>query len=214
LNRAAKLLALLPLGLAACAGSLFQTKVAPPTLYLLTMSHPSAADGAAPPAAALPAVLALDLAILKPRVRAGLDTDRIAILYPDRRLNYFANARWSGPLDEVFQELAIQEFHATGVLRNVSGDASAFASSYWLELEVADFQAEYANLGAPPSIHVHVLARIGAATDRRVLARFEADALEPASDNRLSAIVDAYNRATDKALAQIVASATQALETR
>jgi len=88
--------------------------------------------------------------VIRPRVRAGLDTDRIAALYPDRRLEYFADARWSGPLDEVIQQLVVQQFHATANLRNVSVEASVFASNYWLEIEVADFQAEYSAGAAPP----------------------------------------------------------------
>ncbi len=96
--------------------------------------------------------------MIRPRVRAGLDTDRIAALYPDRRLEYFADARWSGPLDEVIQQLVVQQFHATANLRNVSVEASVFASNYWLEIEVADFQAEYSAAAAPPVVHVHFLA--------------------------------------------------------
>ncbi len=46
---------------------------------------------------------------------------------------YFADARWSGPLDEVLQDLALQAFRSGAGLRNVSADASAFASGYWLE---------------------------------------------------------------------------------
>jgi cholesterol transport system auxiliary component len=195
---------LLWLPLAAC-GSLFQTKAAPPTMYLLSMSKKSP-DGAA----ALP----VDLAVLKPRVRAGLDTDRIALLYPDRRLDYYANVRWSGPLDELVQELTVQEFRGVEAVRNVSGDASVFASGYWLELEVADFQAEYAAAGAVPGVHVHLLARVGSSTDRRVLARFEADAREQATENRMSAIIDAYNRAGDKALSAIVANCIETLKAR
>jgi cholesterol transport system auxiliary component len=148
-------------------------------------------------------------------VRAGLDTDRIALLYPDRRLDYFANVRWSGPVDELIQELAVQEFHASGGVRNVSGDASAFSSGYWLELEVADFQAEYRTAAAnPPDIHVKLLARVGSSADRRVLARFEADATVTATDNRMSAIVDAYNHASDKALSVIVADCVDTLKAR
>ena len=91
-------LLLMSASLAAC-GSLFQTKAAPPTLYLLSMtSWTPASAGAA---------LAVDLAVLKPRVRVGVDTDRISALYPDRRLDYFANVRWSGPVDEIVQELAV-----------------------------------------------------------------------------------------------------------
>jgi ABC-type uncharacterized transport system auxiliary subunit len=206
-NRLAQTLLIMTLALAGCGGSFFQTKAAPPKMYLLSAPKPAVAavSEAAPQ---IPA----DLAVLKPRVRAGLDTDRIAALYPDRRLEYFADARWSGTLDEVIQELAVQEFHSTAKLRNVSADTSAFASAYWLEIEVSDFQAEYSASAAAPSVHVRFLARLGSSTSRQILARFEASAQEAAADNRLSAIIDAYNRAADKALAELVADTAAALQ--
>ena len=204
----------LPFVFGGCAGSLFKTQVAPPTMYLLSAEAPAdaAADAAGGPNA--------DLAVLKPRVRAGLDTERIAALYPDRHLDYFADARWSGPLDEVIQNLVVQLFHSYSGLTDVSGDASAFASAYWLEIEVADFQAEYpaavatgaaASAAAAPTVRVHFLARLGSSGERHVIARFEAEAREPAASNRMSAIVDAYNRAADQALMQIAASCVTAL---
>jgi cholesterol transport system auxiliary component len=191
--------------LGACSGGLFQTKVAPPTLYMLS-AGPSVAGVGAPAAD-----IAGDLAILKPRVRAGLDTDRIAALYPDHRLDYFADARWSGPLDAVMQDLVVQVFHSRGGMRNVSGDVSAFSSAFWLESEITDFQAEYSSAGGAPAVHVHLIARIGSSTERRIIARFEADAAVPASENRMRAIVEAYNKAADQALSQIAASTAQAL---
>jgi cholesterol transport system auxiliary component len=199
------LVALASVTLAACAGSLFKNKAAPPTMYMLAATPKTAS--ADPPSNNLPT----DLAVLRPRVRAGLDTDRIAALYPDRRMVYFADVRWSGPLDEVLQDLAVQEFHSNLGTRNVSADASVFASTYWLEIEVADFQAEYSAAGGPPTVHVHLQARIGNSADRHVLARFEPDVHEAAADNRMSAIVDAYNRAADKALAEIAVGAAQTL---
>jgi ABC-type uncharacterized transport system auxiliary subunit len=211
-TRAAALLLALAGVLGGCAGSLFKSKVAPPTVYLLS----AATDGPAPAAgAAVGAPLTVDLAVLKPRVRPGLDNDRIAALYPDRHLDFFADARWSGPLDEVIQDLVVQLFHSHAGLRNVSGDASAFASAYWLEIVVTDFQAEYATGdtagAAPPSVRVHLLARIGSSAERRIIARFEADARQPASANRLSSIVDAYDRAANQALLQIAADCVAAL---
>jgi cholesterol transport system auxiliary component len=200
----ALLIALLGATLAACAGSLFKNKAAPPTMYMLGATRKTAA---AAPDQTLPS----DLAILRPRVRAGLDTDRIAALYPDRRMDYFADARWSGPLDEVIQDLAVQEFHATLKGSHVSADASVFASAYWLEIEVADFQAEYAETGGPPTVHVQLQARVGNSGDRHVLARFDPDVHEAAADNRMSAIVAAYNRAADQALAEIAAGVASSL---
>ena len=202
------LLALLGVMLAACAGSLFKNKAAPPTMYMLraTRNMP-AAD---PPGENHPA----DLAVLRPRVRAGLDTDRIAALYPDRHMDYYADVRWSGPLDEVLQDLTVQQFHINPGLHNVSADVSVFASTYWLEIEVTDFQAEYSAAGGAPTVHVHLRARVGTAGDRHVLAQFEPDVHEAAADNRMSAIVEAYNRAADQALSDIATGVAAALSAK
>jgi ABC-type uncharacterized transport system auxiliary subunit len=207
MSRRAALLLVLTSALTGCGGSFFQTKAAPPALYLLSASATTPAAAAAPRIAA-------DLAVIRPRVRAGLDTDRIAALYPDRRLEYFADARWSGPLDEVIQQLVVQQFHATANLRNVSVEASVFASNYWLEIEVVDFQAEYTAAAAPPTVHVHFLARVGTSADRHMLAVFDANAQVVATDNRMGAIVDGYNRAADQALAEIISGTVHALGTR
>ena len=202
----AKLILAVPaLCVAACTGSLFQSKAAPPTIYVLSAKTGPANDGA--PGAEIP----VDLAVLKPRVRTGLETDRIAVLYPDRRLDYFADARWSGTLGEVLQDLAVQEFHSHARLRTVSGDSSVFASGYWLEIEVTDFQAEYGTAAAAPTVRVHFLARIGSSGDRRILGRLEANAQQPAAENRLTAIVDAYARAADAAMSDVVAQAAGVL---
>jgi cholesterol transport system auxiliary component len=205
--------------LGACTGSLFQSKVVPPAVYLLSAgagSAGSAAPAAGGPAPGTPAAggpapgtpaapIPVDLAVLKPKLRTGLETDRIAVLYPDRRLDYFADARWSGPLGEVLQDLVLQEFHSRASLRTVSSDASVFSSAYWLEIEVTDFQAEYAPGAAAPTVRVHFLARLGNSGDRQILGQFDASAQQPAADNRLTAIVDAYARAADAALTDIVA---------
>lgn len=197
--------------LTACTGSLFQSKAAPLRVYKLSAAaHPTAA-GTPTPAAPIAASIPVDLAVLKTLTSSGLKTDRIAVLYPDRHLDYFADARWSGLVGEVLQDLAVQAFRAHAGLRTVSGDASAFSSAYWLEIEVTDFQAEYMSAGAPPSVHVHLLARIGTSDNRRILGQFAADASQPAAENRLASIVDAYAHATDAALAQIVADADAVL---
>jgi cholesterol transport system auxiliary component len=187
---------------AACTGSLFQSKAVPPAVYLLSAGERATGTPArGSPAATIP----FDLAVLKPKLRTGLETDRIAVLYPDRRLDYFADARWSGPLGEVLQDLVLQELHSRANLRTVSSDASVFSSAYWLEFEVTDFQAEYTSAAAAPTVRVHFLARIGSSGDRRILGQFDASAEQPAADNRLTAIVEAYAHAADAALTQIVA---------
>ena len=210
LRQAAMLLLALTAG--GCTGSLFQTKAMPPTMYLLSAGGTSPLSASVPAAGAAPAAaLSADLAVLKPRVRAGLDTDRIAAVYPDRRLDYFADSRWSGPLDEVIQDLVVQVFHSRAGMRNVSGDASAFASAYWLEITVTDFEAEYREAGGATTVRVHLQARICSSAERRIIARFEADAEQPAGENRMTGIVAAYNQAANAALAQLAANSVAAL---
>ena len=188
--------------LAACAGSLFKDKAVPPAVYLL-----SARAAAGTPGPQIPA----DLSILRPSVRTGLESDRVAALYPVRHLDYFADARWSGPLDRVIDDLAVQTFLRQANLRNVSADSSAFTSGYWLEIEVLDFQAEYAAAAEAPTVNVRVAARLGSGRDRRVLARFEASSRQSATDNRLTAIIAAYERAADATLEEIAGDVAGAI---
>jgi ABC-type uncharacterized transport system auxiliary subunit len=207
--------AVVPLILAACTGSLFKSKEPPQSTYLLTVAPISAAGG--PQAPQAPSLPATDLTILRPQIRPGLDTRYIAVLYPDRRLDHYAGARWSGMLDVVLQDLALQAFRSDGRVGNVHTDASAFGTGDWLEIDVADFQAEYADsAGAagsrPPIVHVHFVARLGASGDRHVIGRFEADVHEAAAENRLTAVVDAYDRAASEAFAKIVAETVQTLD--
>jgi cholesterol transport system auxiliary component len=196
--------------IAACTGSLFRSHAAAPTAYMLSAGPASHAESA--PAAGAPAPeIPVDLAVLKPKARAGLESDRIAVLYPDRRLDYFADARWSGPLGEVLQDLAVQEFHSHVNLRTVSGDASVFASAYWLEIEITDFQAEYTSAATVPTVRVSLRARLGSSGDRHLVGQFAATAQKAAAENRLSSIVDAFASAADASLAEIAAQAGEKL---
>jgi ABC-type uncharacterized transport system auxiliary subunit len=185
-------------GLAACGGSLFHSNEPPLSVYQLSV--PPGPAGAEIPA---------DLTILPVRARTGLNNADIAVLYPDKRLDHFAGARWSGPLDEVVEDLAMQAFRGQAHFRNVHTDASMFSAGYWLEIDVVEFQAEYpgASGASPPSAHVHLVARIGASSDRRILGQFDADTRQVAADNRLTAVVQAYNDAAGAAFGKIVADA-------
>jgi ABC-type uncharacterized transport system auxiliary subunit len=122
--------------------------------------------------------------------------------------------RWSGPLDEVLQDLAVQTLHSDPGLPNVSAEESVFSSAYWLEIEVLDFQAEYSAPDTAPTVHVHILARMGKSTDRRMMRTFEPDVHETAAGNRMGAIVDAYNRAAGEAFKQIASGAASTINAR
>jgi ABC-type uncharacterized transport system auxiliary subunit len=60
-------------------------------------------------------------------------------------------------------------------------------------------------------VHVHLHARVGDGVDRRVLGEFDADARQAAAENRLAAVVAAYEVAAQRALGEIVETSTQTL---
>lgn len=199
-------LVILALAVASCTGSLLQSKAPPISVYLLTVAP---APGGAK--------TSLDVKIRTPRVRAGLDSDRIAALYADRQLDYLSGARWSGPLDEVAQDLALQAFAGRVDVPGVQAASSTFGGAYWLEIDVEDFQAEYAasaaaDSAAPPTIHVRLTARLGGSTDRRVIGQFAAEERVAATDNRVTAIVAAYNQAASAAFSSIATQTIEALQ--
>lgn len=186
--------------LAGCAGALLRTKLDPPVVYQLKTGR-----------GAPHRPIAADLRVLTPLVRAGLDTDRIAASYPDGRLDYFADARWSGRLAVVIGQLAVREFRARSGLRNVVGAASALRPPLWLELEVTEFQADYPAAGGPPVIHVQLIARLGDARHGTTLGSYAAGASQVALANRMTAIVAAFDAAADAALDPIVTAVDQRL---
>jgi len=183
--------------LGAC-GSLFTSKLAPTSVYVLR----------AEPAAGGP-VLGADLCILAPRVRAGLDGTAIAALYPDRRLDRFAGAAWAGGLEELVQDLAQGSLRAHAGPHVVGVAAAPFATAYWLDLEVLDFQAEYRPGAGAPTIRVRLAGIVG--TRRQALARFEVEETQRAEGDRLSAIVAAFETAANRVLDRIDAATAAAI---
>lgn len=183
--------------LAGCASGAFDSDLPYQQVYVI--SAPATAEAGE----ALPA----DLTVALPIVRPGLDTDRIAVRYADRRLDYIAASRWSGNLDLVVQSLLIESLRNAARLRTVQGDISPFGARYVLQTELTDFQAEYAVEGATPEIHVAFVATIGRIADSAPLATFSATGRAPAASNNLNAIVAAFEKAYQEA-AQVAVQRT------
>jgi ABC-type uncharacterized transport system auxiliary subunit len=179
---------------AGCASGAFESDQPYQQLYVLAGS----------PAQATPPTLPVDLSVAQPQVRPGLDTDRIAVLYPDRRLDYFAASRWGGPTDAVVQSLLVESLRNSAGLRSVQGDVSTFVPEYILQTEITDFQAEYTGEGAIPEVHVQFIVTVGRLMDGRPLASFVAEARVPAESNNLRAVVAAFEKASQQAASTVV----------
>jgi len=187
-----------------CVSGAFDSEVPQRGVYVINASTPTPSDTVPLP---------VDLIVARPSARPGLDTDRIAVLNADRRLDYFAGGRWGAEADVVVQDLLVESLRNTGRLRTVQGDVSAFSADYMLQSELNDFQAEYAVNGGAPVVRVTLVCTLGRVKDRRSLAGFTAAASAPASNNTLSAVIAAFESAYRQAATTTVNETLAALGT-
>ena len=194
---AGALTALAALVAPACAG--FHSNQSAVQVYTLEPAWPApaSAPASAPQAAAT-------LQVLRPRAAPGLDTDGIALTRSAQRLDYYAASRWPAPLPEFMQALAVEALRASGKFRSVQPDGAAFAAEQLLQLEIRRCQADYAGDG-PPVVHVQLLATLGRRADRSVLASVSAEGTAPAAENRMQAVVAAFQSAVGTALGELAA---------
>ena len=182
------------LTLAGCLG----TGSKPPAAEIYTLTAPATA-----PANAAPAPTAV-LSVLRPETAAGLHSERIALLQAGHRLDYFAASRWSGPLPELVQTLAMETLEGGGRFRSVQTDTAPFAADYVLQLQIRHFEADYSGTG-PPVAHVAIEATLGRSSDRAIVQTLAAESSVPAAGDRMLNIINAFGQASSAVLQQLAA---------
>jgi cholesterol transport system auxiliary component len=181
---------------AACGGSLFKTQLPVTQTYQLGALQ-SQASAVSEPLDAL-------LLVARPIVAPGLDTDRIALVHPGRRLDYYAGSSWGAPAPEVIQNVVVASLQNTGRLRGVQRDLANFRPDFILQLDVRAFQAQYENGGAP-RVRVDLIATIGRLNDRHSVLTFAAVSDEPAAANSMTEVSSAFDRALQSATGTLLA---------
>ena len=198
-SRGRTVAAFLSILLAGCSGLLHST-ASPDQVYYL-QAKPAGVVAAAAPAGSL--------RISHPVADPGLDSDRIVLLRPDRRMDFYAGSRWPGPATQLIEALAVETLRAGGTWRSVEGSTSPFPSDYLLQISVRHFEADYASGGAAPEAHVVLDCILGRREGRTVLKSFRVEGRSAASANRLGSVVAAFEDATNAALGAL---STQILE--
>lgn len=184
-------LAMLAMLLVSGCGAL-RSDAEPERIYVL---NPAMAAATAPPTGGL-------LMVSRPAVQPGLDTPRIALKRADNELDYYALSRWSGTLPQILGAFAVQSLQ--GAFTTVTGsDRGAGPADFDLLLTVRHFEAVSPQDGGAPEIHVAFQCLLMATAPRRVLGSCDAEAREPAEGNRMAAIVAAFERAAQRAMADV-----------
>ncbi len=117
---------------------------------------------------------------------------------------YIADARWFEPASLMFEAALTSAFEAPGSPRLAGRGEGVAGAPVTLRLEVRRFQADYDHgQGAAPTVEVTVHASLVRNADRTLVADTLIEARQPADDNRVTAIVAAYNAAVAQATGQV-----------
>ncbi len=176
----------LPLILGGCI-SLFP-KAAPVQMYRFGAQPPASA---APAASASASVTVLKGPITFPPASGG---DRILTVTGAENA-YIGGARWVAPAASLFDQALLEAFDAPGAPR-LAARGEPLAAPSTLRLEVRTFEARYPG----PSAKVQVRATLIRNADRTLVGEKMFDAEVPASDNRQTAIVAAFDQAVGQVL--------------
>ena len=196
---------LLAMGLVACV-DIPVAKEDAPRLYVLTpkSTYPSN----------LPTV-DWQLLVETPVSPAGLSTARIALQDSPIELRYFEHANWTDFAPKMVQSLIIESFENSGKIVSVGREQIGLRSDFLLKTELREFQAEYEEpipmstkeLGpdaAAPWARVRLNVKLVKMPQREIIAHQTFDRRVQAKENRMSAIIDAFDEALGKTLKGVV----------
>ena len=146
---------------------------------------------------------------------AGLNTARIALQDSPIELRYFEFANWIDFAPKMVQALIIESFENSGKIVSVGREQIGLRSDFLLKTELREFQAEYEErlpsgtkeLGptaAPPWARVRLNVKLVKMPQREIVAHQTFERRVRAQENRMSAIIDAFDDALGKTLKSVV----------
>jgi cholesterol transport system auxiliary component len=119
---------------------------------------------------------------------------------------YIAQTRWVAPASVLFDAAVLNAFDAhSGHARLVSRGETA-QSDYALRIDVRDFETRYeSGAKAAPTVVVRLRAVLTRSQNNAVVGEQIFEARVPAGNNRVEAIVGAYDKALTEVLGKLVA---------
>lgn len=118
---------------------------------------------------------------------------------------YIAGARWVSPASDLYMESIENSFAAQATRVRLIGPRELTQGERSLDIDIRAFEARYDAPGLAPTIVVTARARLLTLPQRTVAAERVFTVEQPATANRVSAIVEAFDKATRDINTQIVA---------
>jgi cholesterol transport system auxiliary component len=147
-----------------------------------------------------------------PSASKSLDTDRIALAQGRIRFDYYADSVWTDRLPALLQSLMVEALEANGRIAEVDRDIYGLTQGYLLRTEIRRFEAQYGEqANGSPEVAVVLALQLTANPEGRLVGDTLISARAHASENKVDAVVIAFDGATGEALTQTVAWITQAI---
>lgn len=202
MRRARLALSFVLLGLAGCGG-FFESSVPAQQAYVLRLpSRPSQTE--------VTKVVG-SVRVQRPVAGPGLDSDRIVLLRSDRRFDVYAATRWAAAAPDMLASVLVDQLRGASLFSSVLDDTAPYAPRYNLRCGLNRFEADYTGGGHAPTIEVVLDCTFGRYRDRTLLANFTAHGSAAASEDRVGAVVAAFESATAMAIADLEHHVTDAL---
>ena len=131
-------------------------------------------------------------------------SDRI-LTVSGQQTAYIADARWVSPAVVLFDEALGRAFDSAGGPARLVDRGELASATVGLKLDVQNFEARYPVEGAAPTVVIRVHGVLLRLTDRHLLSDRVFEVRTSAGDNRIGAIVQAFESANADIQAQIVA---------
>ena len=139
-----------------------------------------------------------------PLAPSGLDTRRIALTHSPVSLDYFADGEWTDSAPRLVQTALLESFENSHTVTALDRQTIGLSADVVLKSELRHFEAVYDSANAPPQVWVVLNARLIKMPERRVVAEQSFEARYPATDNKLPAIVTAFDEALGKIMKEVV----------
>jgi len=144
------------------------------------------------------------LVVIKPLASDALDSTRIAVRPQPGTLQVYKGAVWSDPVPDLLQTQLVRAFEDSGKIVAIGRQASGVRGDFALLLDIRQFESVYADPAQPPAATIEIQAKLLANPSSRVLASKTFRIAVPASDEKMPAVITAFESAMTQTLSEIV----------
>ncbi len=173
----------------------------PPTLYSL----------AAPSVPADSTPFNASILVEEPTSSDALDGRRIALKPSALEFQYYEGARWTDSAPRMVQGLLMAGF--TGLVSDVGSTAMPVKPDYRLQTRLIDFQSNYPTPGNPVAT-VTLEVKLFSTSPMTLIGSTTLKAEETAGADRMAAISQAFNQATQTVIGNAVTWTTDTIKAR